>query len=179
MKKFIWFLLMCIAATSYSQIPVYGPNAGIENQACTIQTFSVSDSVMTSPPIMWLPNYQYFTGGATLAGRMDLTAGTDSITSFQARLIMNVKPAIDIGVAGLDMMYDSTGWHNLLAKSGDYVPAENGVAAGGHDFSIKLSTYNWWKPSIGIVVRAITYPAGNSTRSKRLEAYIIKTGEVK
>ena len=171
MKK-LFLLMLLLPVLAYSQVPVYGGQAGMNGGICAVKTFNSTDSIFTSEPIFWRPNKTLFTGSCTLAGRMSLTAGTDTLSVFSARLVM--YETSQIGTT-LGAMYDSTGWHTLLVNTGDYLPAENAVTAVGQDFSLDLAGFNWWKPSLGIQIRATTSPGSNTTRVKKLELYLVYT----
>jgi len=170
MKKLLLFLLLPVLA--YSQVPIYGGFAGMNGGICAVKTFNSTDSIFTSEPIFWRPNKTLFTGAASLAGKMSLTAGTDTLTAFSARLIMFETSQVGTTLGAL---YDSTGWHDILANTGDYIPAENAITSAGQCFSVDLAGFNWWKPSIGIQIRAHTSPGSNATRVKKLELYLVYT----
>ena len=162
----IFVILMVLVVALSAQVPMYGPNAG-NGAKCPIQTFSASDTTLTSEIRYWQGGVQSFNGSATVAGSMKLTVGTDTLTTFYARLIMCRNSSIDGTVS-----YDSSAWHTITAQTGDYIPAENDVGATAIDFSFDLASQSWWKPSLGVIISA--RQGAGAAITKQLELYLIQ-----
>jgi len=171
MKSLIVLFIFMFSVSAMAQVPLFGPNrsAGVK---CPQQSFSNTDTTLSTEPYFWTPRYQMFTGSASIAGSMDLTVGTDTLTTFYVRLIMAAGNNRTLANTAL---YDSSGWHQITAQTGDYIPAENAVGATPIDFSFDLSAQDFWKPCVGIVVQA-RIGAGVAI-TKLLELYVIATEE--
>ena len=151
----------------YSQIPFYGPNKNA-GASCPIQSFSATDTTFDSKIRYFSSDYQMYDASASVAGSMKLTVGTDTLCTFYVRLVMHENPNIKTTV-----LYDSSGWHTIIAQTGDYIPIENAVGATAIDFSFDLAAQDFWKPCIGVQVSA-RQGAGIAI-TKQLELYLIES----
>ena len=158
MRKFIWLLLFFVIPLSAQNIDVFNGYV----------TFTQTDTSFTSGLLYFQMN-NLTTGAATMAGTAKMISGTDTVTTFEARLVMRSVSSID----PYSIIYDSTGWHTITAGTGDYIPAENDVTTSKTDFAVDLTNQDWWKPCIGIVIRAKQNKLFSSSASKKLELYII------
>ena len=73
------------------------------------------------------------------------------------------------------VQYDSSGWHQVTAQTGDYIPIENDVGSTAIDFSFDLAAQPYWKPCIGVQVQARN--GGGIAITKRMVLYLIYTIE--
>ena len=167
MKKLIVILLL--AGSLYSQIPVFSSGNYRDGVVCATQTFSATDTLFTSQIIYWDDPYTVFTGAATLAGGFDLIAGTDTLCTIYVRLIIRYRTETT-GNLGTPI-YDSNGWHTLATGSGNSIPIENAVTSAYTPYSVNLANETWWKPCVGIIVRYIQHPMSSGT--KEMDAYLI------
>jgi hypothetical protein len=170
MKYVLLVLMVFSVSTIFCQVPMFGPKESEGDTLKAMITLTETDTLFISPPRYWKPFYQVFTGSATLAGYSRIVTGTDTIATFYGRLIMHRA-----GCITKKAIYDSSDWHQIVAQSGDYIPAENAVDSAGIGFSIDLADQPWWKPSLGIQIK-IGIGSGAAI-IKEMELYLITTKE--
>ena len=155
MIKKLLFFLMVLPALAFSQEFFYPPYYA---------TVDSTDSVLTAPRLLF-SNGVNFTGSATIAGFIKCSTAVDSAITPYVRLVMRNYDNLSTKV-----LYDSSGWHELTAQTGDTWPSAPGAT--GKPYSFDLSAQDFWKPCAGLELQFTGTNLGNW--SKNVSAYLIK-----